>query len=45
MILKNLVFYIMNIKKAAFTLVEVITVLFVISLGMVGALTLISQNI
>lgn len=45
MILKNLVFKIMKIKKAAFTLVEVITVLFVISLGMVGALTLISQNI
>lgn len=32
-------------KKAAFTLIEVITVLFVISLGMVGTLTLISQNI
>lgn len=32
-------------KKPAFTLVEVITVLLVISLGMVGTLSLISQNI
>ena len=32
-------------KKPAFTLVEVITVLLVISLGMIGTLSLISQNI
>jgi len=32
-------------EKSAFTLIEVITVLFVISLGMVGTLSLISQNI
>lgn len=35
----------MTNKKPAFTLVEVITVLLVISLGMVGTLSLISQNI
>lgn len=35
----------MMAKKPAFTLIEVITVLLVISLGMVGTLTLISQNI
>lgn len=36
----------LNIKdKPAFTLIEVITVLLVISLGMVGTLSLISQNI
>lgn len=34
-----------RLEKSAFTLVEVITVLLVISLGMVGTLSLISQNI
>ncbi len=34
-----------KLKQTAFSLIEVITVLFVVSLGMVGVLTLIVQNI